>query len=337
MYHVLVAEDEVWIRNAIVEMIERFDLNFKVVAQACDGIEAWNVLNELWPEVVITDIVMPQVDGLSLLQMCDEYKIPIVPIVISGYENFNYAQRAMRYGATEYLLKPVVADDLKAALIRSVERLQHASHSNEAVRQIQQFVEKMGSTDHQQLVKEAMQLVNLVMKAKQMNAGMKLGMLRIFSNKINDLLENVIPGFERSILEADKDIQAIQSYFIQLLENWSRFQHRDDHRNHLLLKKVNDYVQQNYHKEITLAQIAEHSDLSVSRFCVLFKMNSGDSFTNYLNVFRIEQAKRLLLDDDLKVYEIADMVGFSSLPFFNRLFKRITNQTPNEYRRSLGL
>ncbi|MDQ8738455.1 hypothetical protein [Paenibacillus sp. LHD-38] len=46
MYHVLVAEDEMLIRNAIVEMIERFDLDFKLVAQASDGIEAWNLINE---------------------------------------------------------------------------------------------------------------------------------------------------------------------------------------------------------------------------------------------------------------------------------------------------
>ena len=108
-------------------------------------------------------------------------------------------------------------------------------------------------------------------------------------------------------------------------------------KNRLLIKKVYEYVRQNYVKEITLFQIAEHADLSVSRFCVLFKQSNGDSFVNYLNDYRIEKAKQLLLEPDLKVYEVADMVGFSSLPYFNRLFKSITNQTPNEYRRSLGL
>lgn len=93
MFHVLVAEDEVWIRNGIVEMIERFGLDFKVVAEASNGKEAWNLINEFWPNVVITDIVMPELDGLSLLRKCDEYKLSIVPIVISGYENFSYAQR----------------------------------------------------------------------------------------------------------------------------------------------------------------------------------------------------------------------------------------------------
>ncbi|GJM76054.1 hypothetical protein HMSSN036_82700 [Paenibacillus macerans] len=100
---------------------------------------------------------------------------------------------------------------------------------------------------------------------------------------------------------------------------------------------MSEYVQQNYAREITLGQIAEYTDLSVSRFCVLFKQHYGDSFINYLNKYRIEKAKQLLLEPDLKVYEVADMVGFSSLPYFNRLFKSLTDESPGEYRRSLGL
>lgn len=337
MYHVLVAEDEVWIRNAIVEMIERFDLGFRVVAQASDGMEAWNLINEYWPNVVITDIVMPQLDGLSLLQKCDEFKISMVPIVISGYESFNYAQQAMRYGATEYLLKPVAAEDLKRALTRSIDRLQNSHANHEPLHKIQAFIEKMEAMDHQELAKEAVQLIHFIMKMKTTNPGVKSGLFRIFSNKLNDQLESVIPNYQKSVLENEKDIGLIQSYFLQLLEEWSRHQHLDDTKNRMLLKKVNEYVQQNYHKEITLTQIAEYTDLSISRFCVLFKKNNGDSFINYLNLYRIEKAKHLLLDLDLKVYEVADMVGFSSLPYFNRLFKSLMNQSPNEYRRSLGL
>jgi two-component system response regulator YesN len=103
------------------------------------------------------------------------------------------------------------------------------------------------------------------------------------------------------------------------------------------MKKVQEFVQQNYMKEITLSQIAEIADLSVSRFCVIFKKNTGDSFVNYLNQYRIDKAKQLLLETDLKIYEVADMVGFSTLPYFNRLFKTVTGLSPNEYKRSLGL
>lgn len=339
MFHVLVAEDEVWIRNGIVEMIERFGLDFKVVAQASDGVEAWNLINEVWPNVVITDIVMPELDGLSLLGKCDAYKLGIVPIVISGYENFSYARQAIRYGASEYLLKPVVAEDLKQALLRSVERLQSSVHLYEPLHKIQEFLGAMEVWDHQRLAGEAGRILNSIYKAKVPNPGIRNGLLRIFSDKLNEQLKSIDPHHQNRELGEASDKPAVQAHFAYLLEQWSRRLNgaASGKKNRFLYKRVAEYVHQNYPKEITLAQIAEYADLSVSRFCVLFKQHYGDSFINYLNHYRIEKAKQLLLEPDLKVYEVADMVGFSSLPYFNRLFKSLTDQSPGEYRRSLGL
>lgn len=338
MFHVLVAEDEVWIRNGIVEMIERFGLDFKVVAQASDGSEAWNLINEVWPNVVITDIVMPELDGLSLLGKCDEYKLGIVPIVISGYENFAYARQAIRYGATEYLLKPVVAEDLKQALLRSLERLQGSVHLYEPLHQIQEFLGVMEVWDHQRLVSEAGRILGSIYKVKTPNPGIRNGLFRIFSDKLNEQLRSVDPHHQNRELGETADKPAVQAHFAHLLEQWSRrLNGASSGRKNFLGKRVSEYVQQNYAREITLGQIAEYTDLSVSRFCVLFKQHYGDSFINYLNKYRIEKAKQLLLEPDLKVYEVADMVGFSSLPYFNRLFKSLTDESPGEYRRSLGL
>lgn len=339
MFHVLVAEDEVWIRNGIVEMIERFGLDFKVVAQASDGAEAWNLINEVWPNVIITDIVMPELDGLSLLGKCDEYKLGIVPIVISGYENFGYAQQAIRYGATEYLLKPVVAEDLKQALLRSVERLQSSAHLYEPLFKIQEYLEGMEVWDHQRLVSEAGRILKSIYKVKTPNPGIRNGLLRIFSDKLNEQLKSIHPQHQELKFAETSDKRGVEAHFAGLLEQWSRRLNvaASGKNSRLLCKRVTEYVQQNYAKEITLAQIAEFTDLSVSRFCVLFKREYGDSFINYLNKYRIETAKQLLLEPDLKVYEVADMVGFSSLPYFNRLFKSLTDESPGEYRRSLGL
>ncbi|MGG4147663.1 response regulator [Paenibacillus algorifonticola] len=339
MFQILVAEDEMWIRTAIVEMIERFDLGFKVVAEANDGKEAWNLVNEFWPNVIITDIVMPHMDGLSLIQKCDEYKLSIVPIVISGYENFNYAQQAMRYGATEYLLKPVAAEDLKRALQRSVERLQNSHHLHEPLHKIQRFVENIEVWDHQRLIREVTDIIQFIMKLKTPNPGVMSGLFRILSNKLNEQLESIISGYQMTDYEHNKDQEVVKQYFYKLLEEWSRTLHvsQASNKNRLLMKRVYEYVQQNYVNEITLTHISEYVELSVSRFCVLFKQSNGDSFVNYLNLYRIEKAKQLLLEPDLKVYEVAEMVGFGTLPYFNRLFKSIMNQSPNEYRRSLGL
>lgn len=222
MFHVLVAEDEVWIRNGIVEMIERFGLDFKVVAQASDGAEAWNLINEVWPNVVITDIVMPELDGLSLLGKCDEYKLGIVPIVISGYENFAYARQAIRYGATEYLLKPVVAEDLKQALLRSLERLQGSVHLYEPLHQIQEFLGVMEVWDHQRLVSEAGRILGSIYKVKTPNPGIRNGLFRIFSDKLNEQLRSVDPHHQNRELGETADKPAVQAHFAHLLEQWSR-------------------------------------------------------------------------------------------------------------------
>jgi two-component system response regulator YesN len=339
MYHVLVAEDEMWIRNGLVEMIERSRLDFKVVAQAGSGLEAWNLINEVWPNVIITDIVMPEMDGLSILRQCDEYKLPIVPIVISGFENFTYARQAIRYGASEYLLKPVVEEELLNALQRSVERLQSNAHYYKPLHQIQEFLGFLELWDHQRLVNEAVRIIKQILNMKTVNRGINIGLLRIYANKLNEHLSSLNPHFQKTELENVSDKSAIQAYFIGILEQWSRHLHSSStgKKSRLVSKRVNDYIEQNYSQEITLTHMAEHVDLSVSRFCVLFKQEYGESFINYLNNYRMEKAKVLLLEPDLKVYEIADMVGFSSLPYFNRLFKSMNGLSPNEFRRSLGL
>lgn len=60
MFQVLVAEDELWIRDAVVEMVEKLNPKFSVAGEASNGEEAWNFINEHWPSIVITDIMMPK-------------------------------------------------------------------------------------------------------------------------------------------------------------------------------------------------------------------------------------------------------------------------------------
>jgi two-component system response regulator YesN len=77
--------------------------------------------------------------------------------------------------------------------------------------------------------------------------------------------------------------------------------------------------------------------MSVSHFSALFKRSTGVTYLNYVNNKRIEKAKELLLVPELKIYEVADKVGFASLPHFNRIFKQEAGVTPLEYRKRLGI
>ena len=137
MLKVLVAEDEPWIRAAIVEMIEGFGHDIKVVGDATNGIEAWHMIQQLWPTVLITDIMMPEMDGLELVRNISENKIPIGVIIISGYENFQYAQRAISYGVNKYLLKPVNREELQDALFEVMGKLTEVEKMNHYLMKIQ--------------------------------------------------------------------------------------------------------------------------------------------------------------------------------------------------------
>lgn len=78
--------------------------------------------------------------------------------------------------------------------------------------------------------------------------------------------------------------------------------------------------------------MAQQFNMSNSYFSRLFKQHTGKNFVDYLTTKRIDVAKQLLRSTDLKIYEIAETIGYSESRYFNQLFKRITNHTPSEYR-----
>ncbi|WP_141336292.1 helix-turn-helix domain-containing protein [Paenibacillus sp. tmac-D7] len=338
MYHVLVAEDEHWIRSGIVEMIDRIGSGFKVVGEAENGIEGWNLIQELCPTVLITDIMMPKMDGLSLIKQIDDIKFPIVSIIISGYDNFSYAQQGIRYGVSEYLLKPVREDMLKEALERSIKRLEMLHPVHEQLTQIQSYVDQIQSMDVQRLNLEQSHLIQAIIKNRHCHPSSKLGLLRILAGKLSDLLEYSFPDYVKISADGESE-ESLKRHIQQLTELWCKYSQNQLNKRsfRLVIKQACDYAEKNYMQEISLTQIAEYAGLSVSHFSALFKQHTGDSFVNYINQIRIDKAKQLLLEPDLKIYQVADMVGFSSMPYFNRVFKNMTGLSPNEYRKGMGI
>ncbi len=117
-HSVLVAEDEPLIRQNLVKKLREACPEFEVIGEAADGREALEAVAELSPDVLITDIRMPVMDGLALIREV-YYTFPDVKVLIlSGYDDFNYARTALVHGAKDYLLKPIVEADLRAAMAR---------------------------------------------------------------------------------------------------------------------------------------------------------------------------------------------------------------------------
>jgi two-component system response regulator YesN len=129
-YRVMVAEDEVLQLNSIVRKIHDSDLGFEVVATAQTGDVMRNLIDRQEPDAVFTDIQMPVMTGIELMEyICQNHPYTKV-VLISGYSDFEYAKKAIQCKAFEYLLKPVTAEEMNKTLLRLHAALQELKRSS---------------------------------------------------------------------------------------------------------------------------------------------------------------------------------------------------------------
>lgn len=102
-----------------------------------------------------------------------------------------------------------------------------------------------------------------------------------------------------------------------------------------VISRAKQYIHEHQAEELSLAMVARAVNTSSFYFCKMFKKITGLNFTDYVSRVRIEKAKNLLLNPNLRISEIAFEVGFQSLTHFNRVFKKVTGQSPSEYRAML--
>lgn len=123
MYSVVLVDDEALIRNGIERMVAWEEYGFKFVGQAADGELALPIIRENKPDIVITDIKMPFMDGLELSKIIKKELPDTMIIIISGFDEFDYAKQALSIGVNEYLLKPISKKQFIEVLINIKERL----------------------------------------------------------------------------------------------------------------------------------------------------------------------------------------------------------------------
>ena len=124
MYKVFIAEDEIVVREGLRNSIQSGSGPFVLVGEASDGEMALSIMKDVKPDILITDIRMPFVDGLSLSRIIKKILPWIQIIIISGHDEFQYAQEAISIGVDEYILKPVSASGMLAILNKLVDRIE---------------------------------------------------------------------------------------------------------------------------------------------------------------------------------------------------------------------
>ena len=120
MFRAIIADDEETIRNGLKKLIESYDLNLTVCGTARDGKEALQFIKKYQPEIILMDINMPFINGLEVIEKVMEINSDAKIIIISGYDKFNYAQKALELGVYSYLLKPIQFREFKNVITKAM-------------------------------------------------------------------------------------------------------------------------------------------------------------------------------------------------------------------------
>ena len=139
MYTVLMVDDEEDVIRAMQKKIDWESIGFRIIGYAHNGIEALDLAESEAPDVVLTDIKMPYMDGLELAHKLKELYPTVRILIFSGFDEFEYAKEAIRLEVEEYILKPVDADELRRIFIRIKESLDQEMDEKRNVQKLRDY------------------------------------------------------------------------------------------------------------------------------------------------------------------------------------------------------
>lgn len=142
MYRVLIADDEPLVAALVRNSIDWPVMNLELIGEASNGNEAYEKILALQPDIVITDIRMPDLNGIELMEKVRFLRLNVEFIILSGFDSFTYAQAAVKYNAVSFVLKPLDEDELHQALKTAIKRLHSRNTLQEAAEQAQNQLEE---------------------------------------------------------------------------------------------------------------------------------------------------------------------------------------------------
>lgn len=360
MYKVLIVDDEPWSRKVIRQLGEWDKHQLTIAGEAEDGTQGLSFINVLAPDIVITDMRMPGVDGVALLKAMNEQYPDLKIIVMSGYDDFAYLKQAIQSQAKEYLLKPVDPDELNAALARCVRELDQSKQLSVIERNSPQLLDNSALLDaylelrqivygylldlNPEGVAQTLDSLLQFLEAEQFDRSrlMEVGhdltrMLEQFisTSELADKESSAshpsrLPKETVWVTAADTIVQ-IRLTYNQVMEDLLEIRRK---KSKLDLEEVVSYMDRYYKDAITLESIADHFYISKEHLSRSFKVYKGETITEYIVRKRMEKAMQLIVEHKLSIKHAAELTGYMDVAYFYRVFKKYYGFAPGEARKS---
>ncbi len=188
MYKLLIVDDEPHIRSGLKHIIEWEIYGIEIIGAVEDGTKAYSLIQSGHPDLVLLDITMPTMNGLELIELCSRLESVPKFIILTGYNDFKYVQRALQLGAVDYLLKPIDQNELENAVSSCIKLL-----DNLRVRR-QIFNESLPALQNDMLLRLLNNQIDILEFQKKSaaidialkNGSMYAGVFNIFSDKNSD-------------------------------------------------------------------------------------------------------------------------------------------------------
>lgn len=360
MYKILVVDDEPLERKAMRRVITEQVKELRLIGEAANGEEALKITAEEKPDIILMDIKMPKVDGLEatkkIINLYQEIKI----IIITAYNEFNYAQQAIKYGAVDYLLKPVKPDKIVEVLRKLIteieeERLynQLLSHcyndSEESIQFHQEFFDRekklyelVKQGDIQEVENFIDRSLSLIREKKDYSfVKLKIRIIEFLvslSRTINQEAEiNICHFYFEELLSEAAELNTVLQFIDwvkdKLKEVIKKIEAAYDEIDNDIIKRAINYIQNNFDQDLSLEEIAEVVHLNPSYLSHIFKEETGSGFSDYLTEIRLDKAQVLLKNSNQNITTIANQVGYKNANYFSQVFKKKFSLTPTEYRK----
>jgi two-component system response regulator YesN len=353
LYKVLLVDDDESTLFGLRQFKDWKSCGFTIEAESHDGIGALEKLVEKDFDLAITDIRMPGMDGLKFLSKLKARNLDICLMIMSTYNDFEYAQQGIRIGIFDYIMKPIDDNVLSNALKRVKIHLDEKKQKEEKQILFEDNLRFFYPTEHEKKLIDLMmvgdykaideasitclELFNLT-NQDLIKTGILLGkMLLKLREEINKsfpwlvTLEEIVFNETLTHVESIDDLKTeFLSCINMMLEIIKKYElHRPDS----MVGKTCSYIMEHVEETIRLDDITSEVLISKDYIGKLFKQKTGYNYNDYVTKVKMEHAKYLLITSEFKNYEISEKLGYSSSDYFCRLFKGYTGHTPIEFRK----
>lgn len=367
-YSVVIIDDEPWTREVVKHLGRWKELGLTIAGEASDGDLGLQMVRELQPDIILTDVRMPYLNGIELIRALRDENNDAQVIFFSGYDDSAYIRSALRLGADDYLLKPIKPNELNERLEKCVEarkrRAAEQSEAGAAMTKAPGFIDTAWAKPFY-LLCEALQLAlqsgDVPAVEKKLteiralivqNEGDEprsssliqvyyalMGTLQRFISSSGYSVDEVFGKNDTAFVFGRESTCAALFRFTRelLLVAIERVSDLTRNSTKLNLEAVRDFAKESYTRGITLEETAAHFFVTKEYLSKVFKMKFGEGFTEYVTKLRMERALRLMCEYDIAIKDIGPAVGYLDTAHFYRVFKKHFGFTPGQMRAALNI